>query len=272
LTLFVEGAALAAYLADVARAMRFWSRLPIPSVAMETDPHGPPRIGDLTLALPVAGALIGLTGAIALLLAAGLGLPAWPAAVISVATLMLATGAMHEDALADVADGFGGGGTVERKLEIMKDPRLGTYGASALILSLSLKIALVAGLAAEVGVWAAAMLIVAAAGVSRIAGLWPLAMLPPARQEGLGALASELPAESWRAGAAIGAVLSGLLAWAATGHAVTLLAPLAAFAAAWIMARVADRQIGGQTGDVCGAATILAELAFLAAGLAPVGS
>jgi adenosylcobinamide-GDP ribazoletransferase len=152
LTLFVEGAALAAYLADVARAMRFWSRLPIPSVAMETDPHGPPRIGDLTLALPVAGALIGLTGAIALLLAAGLGLPAWPAAVVSVATLMLATGAMHEDALADVADGFGGGGTVERKLEIMKDPRLGTYGASALILSLSLKIALVAGLAAEVGV------------------------------------------------------------------------------------------------------------------------
>ncbi len=262
---------MAAYLADVARAMRFWSRLPVPSGAMETDPHGSPRIGDLTLALPVAGALIGLAGAVALLIATWVGLPSLPAAIIAVAASVLATGAMHEDALADVADGFGGGATVERKLEIMKDPRLGTYGASALVLALSLRVSLVAGLAEIVGVSAAAMLVVAAAAVSRIAGLWPLAALPPARAEGLGALAAELPAESWRAGAALGGVLSALLAWAATGHAGTLLAPLAAFLAAWMVARLADRQIGGQTGDVCGAATILAELAFLAATLAPVG-
>lgn len=258
---------IALYLSRVARALRFWSRLPLAPLRVEIDPHGPPVMAELAAAVPVAGAIIGLVGAAVLVVALTLGLTAWPGAVLSTAALVIATGAMQEDALADVADGFGGGRTIERKLAIMKDPRLGTYGASALALALLLRIALLAALVAGAGPMRAALVVVGAASVSRIAGMWPLVALGPARADGLGA-AAVLPAGPWRTGAWVGALLcAGLCALGATS-ALALLSPLAAFAAAWGMTRLARTQIGGQTGDVCGAATGLAELGVLAFALA----
>ncbi|MDQ0471014.1 adenosylcobinamide-GDP ribazoletransferase [Labrys wisconsinensis] len=256
------------YPASVARALRFWSRLPLPVLPFEIDPHAPPVMTVLAPAAPAAGALIGLLGALVLALAHGLGLPAWPAAIAAVAALVLATGALHEDALADVADGFGGGGTIVRKLEIMKDPRLGSYGAAALSLALLAKVALLGELLARHGPWRAAAALVAAAAMARIAGLWPLVALPPARVDGAGAAAGMLAPRPWRVGAGIGAGIAVVLVLPACGWLPAVLAPAAALATAWGVARLADRQIGGQTGDVCGAATGLAELAFLAVALA----
>ena len=93
----------------------------------------PLDINRVAWAAPVAGAAVGLAGALVLALAAKLGLPALMSAGFATAALVLATGGLHEDGIADVADGFGGGATRADKLEIMRDSRIGAYGALALI-------------------------------------------------------------------------------------------------------------------------------------------
>jgi adenosylcobinamide-GDP ribazoletransferase len=256
------------FLASVVRALRFWSRLPLPVLPVETDPHAPPAMAALATAVPVAGLLIGALPALVIVLSNWCGLPAMVSAILATTILVGATGAMHEDALGDVADGFGGGKGVEDKLAIMKDPRLGTYGMTALLLALSLRISLYAGLLMALGPWRASAILLAAAAFSRVCGLWPLVALPPARPSGLGSMGATLDRAGWLPGAAVGAVVAAALGLAAGAGASAFLSPAAAFAAAWGMARLARRQIGGQTGDVCGAATLLAELAALLVGLA----
>ena len=129
-----------------------------------------------------------------LALAHRLGLPPIVAAGLAIAALAASTGALHEDGLADVADGFGGGATRERKLEIMRDSRIGAFGATALALSLILRTgALAAALSAGLGFAAASLVLVS--GVSRAGALFPLALLDPARSEGAGASAGRLDAE-----------------------------------------------------------------------------
>jgi adenosylcobinamide-GDP ribazoletransferase len=90
-------------------------------------------------AFPAAGLVVGAIIGAVLVLVTWLGAPAAVAAPIAVAAGLLVTGALHEDGLADTADGFGGGATAERKLEIMRDSRIGTYGVLALIAGLALK-------------------------------------------------------------------------------------------------------------------------------------
>ncbi|CAM5769708.1 adenosylcobinamide-GDP ribazoletransferase [Labrys miyagiensis] len=254
------------------QAVRFWSRLPVPEFDFEIDPHGRPDMERLAPVTPLAGAALGIGAAIVLVLASFLGLPPTPAAIFAVAALVVMTGALHEDGLADLADGFGGGRTMERKLEIMRDSRIGSYGAAALVLGLTAKISLLASvLTAASGAPAASLVLIAAVAVSRIAGLLPLVLLSPARSDGAGAAAGRLSLDAWRLGAAPSLVAGALLAWIATGHVGAILAPALAFLAAYGVARLARWQIGGQTGDVCGAAVMLAEIAFLAGALAPLG-
>ena len=121
---------------DVADALRFFTRLSVSAPALAA-PLDIPRIA---WAAPVAGAVVGLVGALVLALTALLGLPPLLRAGLATAALVAATGALHEDGLADVADGFGGGATRARKLEIMRDSRIGAYGAIALALSLILRV------------------------------------------------------------------------------------------------------------------------------------
>src|SRR3954463_5342045 len=105
---------------EVARSLRFSSRIPVPTMNWETDPHGPPDFRTMPRVVPIAGALIGALGAAAILGGHALGLGAFVNAALATAVLTLVTGAFHEDGLADTADGFGGGATPERRLEIMK--------------------------------------------------------------------------------------------------------------------------------------------------------
>jgi cobalamin synthase len=143
--------------------LAFFSRLPLS-----------PTEGRFPRALrlaPLAGALLGVFSALPFLLALHWGEPPLVAALLGVAGAAALTGALHEDGLADVADGFGGGATRERKLEIMRDSRIGAYGATALMLSLGLRAACLAALASSPG---RAVLILAAAGaISRLACLAP---------------------------------------------------------------------------------------------------
>ena len=154
----------------------------------------------------------------------------------------------------------------------MRDSRIGSYGATALMLSLAARITLVGELIfATGGPLRMGFLIVAATAVSRSAGLLPLVLLSPARVDGAGAAAGRLSLASWRLGAVPAVVVAALLIYAATGHVACLVAPFVSLLVAFGVSKLAERQIGGQTGDVCGAATLLAEIAFLAAVLAPHG-
>ncbi|MBG0797532.1 adenosylcobinamide-GDP ribazoletransferase [Methylocystis sp. L43] len=246
-------------LADVATFLRFYSRLPIGD-----DAQARLDFARMAPALPIAGAVIGATGAAGLLVARICHFPALVCALVAVAVLVLATGALHEDGLADVADGFGGGATRESKLAIMRDSRVGTYGALALCFSILLRVAALASIA-ERSVALAALALVFVAALSRVAGLAPMMWLPPARAEGLGAGVSAPSREVW-ARAGFAAAAFGLGPWlAGAGASQIAVAIIAAFGAAALIANLAKRQIGGYTGDVLGAAQQLAEIAALAA-------
>ncbi len=135
--------------------------------------------------LPVAGGLVGAMAAIVLAAASLLGFPPPLAAPLAICALALVSGAMHEDGLADCADGFFGGATRERKLEIMADSRIGTFGAVALVLSLYLR-AVSLTLIVDESLGLACAVLIGAAALSRAAWLMPLAALPPARENGAG--------------------------------------------------------------------------------------
>lgn len=254
---------------DLAGCLRFFSRLPVPRLPGEGDPHGVPDFRTLPRMLPVAGLILALPGALVLLAAWGLGLGPFLAATLALTAGVLVTGALHEDGLADVADGFGGGATRARRLEIMRDSRIGAYGGVALMLSLALRIGALATLLDRAGAVAALALMLAAA-LSRAAALAPLTLLGPARSDG--------------AGASVGRPSGGTLLTASTlALALALLAlplglpPLGAglmvaacALAALAVTTLARRAIGGQTGDVVGAAQQGAEIAALLALVAAI--
>ncbi len=239
-------------LAEIGAAFGLLTRFPVGWMSTPRDPAGHARAA---WAWPLAGAALGaLAGAIQVGLLE-LGLPPALAAFWALAALLLASGALHEDGLADTADGFGGGRGRERKLAIMRDSRIGSYGAASLILSLGLRGTALAALSAP---W---LMLPAAAALARLAMLVPLLLLPPARPDGLGAglgRPGPLPA---LAALLLGGGLALLLLPA--GQAVPALA--AALGAGLAMSVLARRQIGGHTGDVLGATAVLAECAALTA-------
>jgi adenosylcobinamide-GDP ribazoletransferase len=214
---------------------------------------------------PAVGALVGTLSAGTLCLSILVGLPDMVAALIAIGLSILLTGALHEDGLADVADGFGGGANRDAKLEIMRDSRVGTYGVLALVLTVGLKGALLVALTNN-GLWAAAMAIIVAATTSRLTPVLLMNRLPTARRDGMAVNAGTPDAGAVRI--ACGLTLASLLVltgWQAM--LATIVATLAACAAIGTLAR---RQIGGQTGDVLGAGQQVTEICVLA-GLVAVG-
>jgi adenosylcobinamide-GDP ribazoletransferase len=204
---------------------------------------------------PAVGALIGLAGGLVYGLAHWLGLPPWPAVALALATTIGATGALHEDGLADVADGWGGGRTRQDKLRIMRDPRIGTYGTIALVLALLARAGALVALADPLQVITA---LIAADAVSRAALPAIMVGLPQARSDGLAAQAGR--PHPLRAAAA--ALIAVLIAVALLGQAAPA-ALVGGAAGALAVAQLARHQIGGYTGDVLGACQQLAEIGVL---------
>jgi adenosylcobinamide-GDP ribazoletransferase len=232
-------------------ALAFLTRLPVPDRRAWADT-------DLAASVPLfpaVGALIGLAGAGGYALAVWVGLPPWPAAAIALATTIWLSGGLHEDGLADFADGLGGGRTRADKLRIMRDPRIGTYGAIALVLALLLRAGALAALAAP---WAVGAALVAAAAVSRAALPAIMATLPNARTDGLAAGAGR--PHPLRAAAAV--LIAALIATLLLGGAAPA-ALLAGAGGALGVAVLARRQIAGYTGDVLGAVQQIAEIGVL---------
>lgn len=246
-------------LADFLIALRFFSRLPVPITRREIELGGA-GLAKAAALVPVAGAVIGLFPAGVLVAAPGLGLPPSVAAPLAIAILVLVTGALHEDALADCADGFGGGRTREAKLDIMRDSRIGAYGACAIALSLYLRGAAL-GAVADQSATLAAWVAIAAASLSRTATLLPLILLRPARAEGVGASAARPEPGTVAAATALALVIAiGALAFDASLARIAAAVMLVAIAAL-AMCALAWRQIAGQTGDVAGATQQLVEVA-----------
>lgn len=235
---------------DIALCIAFFTRLPLPHL----DFRGR-TLADAIWAAPVVGLAVAAIASAACALAIWLGLPAGPAVALALAAAMLATGCLHEDGLSDVADGFGGGATRERKLEIMRDSRIGSYGTAALIVSLLLRWSALAALAGPAQLLAA---LAAAHCASRALPGALMHILPPARTDGLSASAGIVSRETALLGAAIGAVSLLALGFAAAVVALILLVLLLIGFSA-----LCRRQIGGQTGDTAGALQQLGEIAVL---------
>jgi adenosylcobinamide-GDP ribazoletransferase len=243
---------------DLAAALRFYTRLPLPAA------WGGAALLDFSRAAwaaPAAGAIVGVCGAAVLLAARAFGVSPLPAAACAVAALVAVTGALHEDGLADLADGLGGA-TPERRLEIMRDSRLGSFGACALVLSLLLRtVALAAIWERGAGFGVAAL--IASGALSRAAGLLPMALLAPARADGAGAAAPRPDARGLAVALLAALAFSAPVFAAGAPPGRVFVAAAGAVVGAWATARLAGRRLGGYTGDVLGAAQQAAEMAAL---------
>jgi len=238
--------------ADLRMAASFITILPVAS----SKPAGDGAIARATWALPVAGLLVGFAGAVVYKVASRLGLAPNLAALLALATTALITGALHEDGLADTADGLGGGRTRERKLEIMRDSRIGTYGVCALILSFGLRWSALATIANP---WAVMLALCAAHAAARAGVPAFMALVPPARPDGLSAGAGTPPGRSVAIAFGVGTLALAL----ALGPGKALVGLILLSVAGLVLARIAIRQIGGQTGDILGAFEQVAEILIL---------
>lgn len=245
-------------------ALQTFTRLPVPAWVGWSPAQAQAAVRYLPWVGVLVGALAGLVFE-----AARRWWPAGVAVLLSMAATLLLTGAIHEDGLADSADGLGGGGPDRAKvLAILQDPRVGSFGVIALVMALALKFQLLAALPPQHFLAVS----IAAHALSRCSALWVMARLPYLREDGpsksrpMAARRLSMPAlcVGVLAGLAACAGLSGRPMVAAAAAAVTVLCAAAAV-------RGLRRRLGGYVGDTLGAAQQCTELAVLAVCLAGFG-
>lgn len=236
---------------DITASLGLLTRLPVP-----VSDAAARRGARAAWAYPLAGAVVAALGGITGWLAMAVGLAPMLAAGLALATMIVATGALHEDGLADCADGFWGGWDRARRLEIMKDSRIGTYGVLALVLGIGLRWTALSVLFAQGTAFAA---LIVAAMLSRAAMPALMTALPHARDTGLSHHVGRPDAMTVAAGAALALLAAMLLLGAGPGLGVAMMATLAA-AASGALAR---NRIGGQTGDVLGGTQQICEITVL---------
>jgi adenosylcobinamide-GDP ribazoletransferase len=236
---------------DLRIGISLCTRLPVGPA----EPIGDGDVARASWTFPIAGFLVGLAGALIYAIAIRLNVAPQPAAALALATTLLLTGAMHEDGLADTADSLGGDNR-ERKLAIMRDSRIGTFGACALAISLLLRWSTLADIAEPRFV---ALALICAHVAARACVPAFMHLVAPARSDGLSSGAGQPPFASVVTALLLG-IASLLLAFGPTGAMVTLLLLLLL---ALVLARLATRQFGGQTGDVLGALEQVCEAAVL---------
>jgi len=249
------------WLLDIGVAIVFLTRFPVDlrqlraGLGMNPD-EKLPHLARSMWAFPLVGMLIGAIGALAYQVFWHLTEAPLLAAFWAVGAMAVMTGALHEDGLADTVDGFGGGRTRERRLEIMRDSRIGSYGTLALLLTVGVRVAAVAAIGDPADVAGA---LIAAAALGRGCGLGLSLLTRPARTDGLAAAAGQPMPAVLLAGMALAVLPVLLLDVDGRG-------PWAIVAcAAWVglLAMITRRLIGGHTGDVLGAAEQMGECIVL---------
>lgn len=233
-------------------AVQFLTRLPVP----RDLPWSEARQAEAMAYLPLVGLGVGGIGAL-VLWGAALVFPMPVAVLLSLAATLLVTGAFHEDGLADAADGLGGGVTRERALEIMRDSRIGSYGAVSLGVVLALK---VAGLVA-LPLWMAVAVLALGHGISRYGAVLVMFRADYARVEGAKFAAPRISAGGHGLALATAVAMAGAL--------VVLVGPAglvglgAAAVLGWGVTRIYLRKLGGFTGDCLGATQQVVELGLI---------
>jgi len=241
---------------DLRVCVLFLTRIPVGRISgLETA-----DLAASAWAFPLAGMIVGAIAGGVLYAAAATEASPIACALLALAVQAVVTGALHEDGLADVADGMGGRDR-ERTLEIMRDSRIGAYGVLALVFSVLLRAAMIAGIP---GPGFAALTVIAAAMFSR--ALLPALMrvMPPARPDGLARGAGQ---PSLR-GAAVAAGLGAIALFTLLPLSVALAAIAAGLVLGGTVIMWAQRKLGGQTGDVLGAVQQMIEIAVFSAAAA----
>lgn len=248
-----ESHAPAPWFEAFATALAFFTRLPM-------RPDKIHRLGACVLGFAPAGAVIGLIVGLVFLVLTGFGLPGLVCAFIALGCGLLLTGALHEDGLADCTDALG---TKDRlqALAIMRDSRVGSFGAMALILSLALRASVLVAIPSGVALAA----LIGAHAFSRAALAVALERLEPARADGLGATAGRPQRQASLAALGLGAAILLLACLFFAGLGVGLLALVLGGLAGLAALEVARRRFGGYTGDVLGAVQQCIEIATLIA-------
>ena len=239
-------------LAELQLAFMLLTRLPAGTLTSQL-----PELAHARWAFPIVGCIVGGIIAASYIILSLLLLPSFAAAILAITAGLFSTGAIHEDGLADCADGFGGGENREKKLAIMRDSAIGSYGTLSLIIIMGLRISLLSMLPAKLEIVTP---IIICAVISRYAMVGYLCLLPAARQDGLGNQASG----NQTSGDNISALLlAGLIALPAfvIGAFGLIYVIIAIVSVALIWGVIAKYQLGGQTGDVCGAGQIICETA-----------
>lgn len=233
-------------------AVQFLTRLPVP----RDLPFSDALLIRATRFYPLVGMLVGAIGAVVLFLAAQV----WPmpiAVLLSTAATVYATGAFHEDGLADAADGLGGGLTRERSLEIMRDSRIGTYGTVTLGLALALK----AGALMSLAPLDAVIALIIGHGASRMAAVQVVHLDAYARDQGAKFVAPTVLPDGYRFALAVTFLLL-ILAVVWFGLLATLTGVALALLAGWRFRAMFLRKLGGYTGDCLGGMQQVTELTF----------
>jgi adenosylcobinamide-GDP ribazoletransferase len=235
------------WLSAPAVAVMFLTRLPVRGPQVE--------LAGAVVAFPLVGILVGAMGGGAFWLATLAGLPPLACALIALAVTAILTGALHEDGLADAADGLAGH-SPEDSIRIMRDSRTGGYGVLAMVFSVGLRVTALAAIANPLAV---VLAMTAVGAVSRAAIPVVMLALPRATSTGLGAAAGK-PAV---ADTLFGITVAALLALALLGLVGALAILAAATVATLVIAALARRRLGGYTGDILGAVQQAAEIAAL---------
>ena len=237
-------------LSDVRAAIGLLTRLPVRVDSERATARG----AAAAWAYPIAGLVVSLIAVIGMTIISAIGLPAGVAALIGVATSTIITGAMHEDGLADTADGLWGGWDPVHRLKIMKDTYIGTYGVIAIVLSLLLRWLLLTELV-HLG---AGAVVIAAAMLSRAAMVGVMTWLPNARDSGLSRAVGR-PARR------IVLIAAGIAIVGAVGFIGIdgICATIAVVVMAVGCGVIAKAKIGGQTGDILGTVQQMTEISVL---------
>lgn len=247
------------FAASFCRALGFATRLPAPKRAWE---NAPPLSADCAM-FPLAACVPAACAALILGSCAALGLSPLAAALCATAALTMLTGALHEDGLADCADGFFTQKPALARLKIMHDSRLGTYGGCALFFALALRSALAAACLQKAGIWIAAAALLGAEAGSRGLMIYLWRAASPAAAAGIVAAGGRPSLSVTAAGTGAAAALAALFILPFAGIAAFLSAAFCALIGLCGFARLAQRKLGGINGDCLGAAQQIGVIALL---------
>lgn len=236
---------------DIPAALGLLSRVP---VSVDTE-RATARGAKAAWAYPIAGLIIGFVACAIAQITLALGVPTPLVAGLTLATLVIITGAMHEDGLADTLDGLWGGWDKDHRLKIMKDSYIGVYGVAGLALSLALRWQALTIAIQHDMLWPTVLV---TACLSRAVMVPVMARLPHAREYGLSHSVGRPDIKTAQIAVAIAAVIAIFaFGWPALWLlTIAALAPL-------VCAAIATAKIEGQTGDILGATQQVTEIALL---------